>query len=59
MNLSAGLACPIVVIFALLGVARITALGPMPEPAAHAGFTPAAYRLIGALELAGAIDVGS
>ncbi|MFD9319118.1 DoxX family protein [Streptomyces sp. NPDC060053] len=57
MSLSAGLACPIVLIFALLGVAKIMAIGPMPELAAHAGFTPAAYRLIGALELAGAIGV--
>ncbi|AOR31640.1 hypothetical protein BFF78_11780 [Streptomyces fodineus] len=53
MSLSAGLACLIVLIFALPGVAKIMALGPMPEPAAHAGFTPAAYRLIGALEPAG------
>ncbi|MER6128511.1 DoxX family protein [Streptomyces sp. NPDC001795] len=57
MSLSAALACPIVLIFALLGVAKIMALGPMPELAAHAGFTTSAYRLIGALELAGAIGV--
>ncbi|MFF9767872.1 DoxX family protein [Streptomyces sp. NPDC014636] len=44
-------------ISALLGVAKIMALGPMPELAAHAGFTTAPYRLIGALELAGAIGV--
>ncbi|MGW2702841.1 DoxX family protein [Streptomyces sp. NPDC001340] len=57
MSLSAALACLIVLIFALLGVAKIMALGPMPELAAHAGFTTSAYRLIGALELAGAIGV--
>ena len=44
-------------IFALLGVAKVLALGPMPELAAHAGFTTSAYRLIGALEPAGAIGV--
>ncbi|MGW7253810.1 DoxX family protein [Streptomyces sp. NPDC054834] len=57
MSLSAALACLIVLIFALLGVAKIMALGPMPELAAHAGFTTASYRVIGALELAGAIGV--
>lgn len=59
MSLSAALACLIVLIFALLGVAKIMALGPMPELAAHAGFTTSAYRLIGALELAGAIGVAT
>ncbi|MFE9497722.1 DoxX family protein [Streptomyces collinus] len=57
MSLSAALACPIVLIFTLLGVAKTLALGPMPELAAHAGFTTASYRVIGALELAGAIGV--
>jgi hypothetical protein len=57
MSLSAVLARPIVLIFALLGVAKVLALGPMPELAAHAGFTTAAYRVIGGLELAGAIGV--
>lgn len=57
MSLYAALACPIVLIFALLGVAKIMALGPMPELAVHAGFTTSAGRLIGALELAGAIGV--
>ncbi|WP_432074115.1 DoxX family protein [Streptomyces wuyuanensis] len=57
MSLSATLACLIMVIFALLGAAKILALGPMPELAAHAGFTTASYRVIGALELAGAIGV--
>ncbi|MFG2607119.1 DoxX family protein [Streptomyces sp. NPDC048514] len=57
MSLSAALTCLIVLIFALLGVAKTMALGPMPDLAAHAGFTSASYRVIGALELAGAIGV--
>jgi hypothetical protein len=57
MYLSAALVCLIVLIFALLGVAKILALGPMPELAAHAGFSTVAYRVIGALELAGAVGV--
>jgi len=57
MSLSAALACLIVLIFALLAVAKIMALGPMPGLAAHAGFTTSSYRVIGALELAGAIGV--
>ncbi|MFF4550537.1 DoxX family protein [Streptomyces sp. NPDC001435] len=57
MSLSSALAFLIVLIFAMLGVAKILALGPMPGLAAHAGFTTTAYRVIGALELAGAIGV--
>ncbi|MFI9804582.1 DoxX family protein [Streptomyces sp. NPDC052301] len=57
MSLSAALTSLIVLIFAVLGVAKIMALGRMPEPAAHAGFTTASYRVIGALELAGAVGV--
>ncbi|MGW1894060.1 DoxX family protein [Streptomyces sp. NPDC002004] len=57
MSLSAAPACLIALIFALLGVAKILALGPMPELAAHAGFTTTAYRVIGALELAAAVGV--
>ncbi|GGT21266.1 DoxX family protein [Streptomyces chromofuscus] len=57
MYLYAALICLIVLIFALLGVAELLALGPMPELAAHAGFRTAAYRVIGALELAGAVGV--
>ncbi|MGQ4416241.1 hypothetical protein ACN6LA_001933 [Streptomyces sp. SAS_269] len=40
MSLSAGLACLIVLIFALLGVAKTMALGPMPKLAAHAAASP-------------------
>ncbi|MFJ1733661.1 DoxX family protein [Streptomyces sp. NPDC088254] len=57
MILPASLACLIALIFALLGAAKVLALGPMPELAAHAGFTTAAYRVIGGLELMGAIGV--
>ncbi|MFJ9712674.1 DoxX family protein [Streptomyces sp. NPDC101234] len=57
MSLPTALACLIVLIFTLLGVAKTMALGPMPGLAAHAGFTTASYRVIGALELAGAIGV--
>ncbi|GHB72314.1 hypothetical protein GCM10010377_73640 [Streptomyces viridiviolaceus] len=57
MYLYAALICLIVLIFTLLGVAKRLALGPMPELAAHAGFSTAAYRVIGALELAGAVGV--
>ncbi|MFE9451578.1 DoxX family protein [Streptomyces sp. NPDC006739] len=57
MSLLAALACLIVLIFALLGVAKIMALGPTPGLAAHAGFSITAYRVIGALELAGAVGV--
>ncbi|GGW09186.1 hypothetical protein GCM10018980_23240 [Streptomyces capoamus] len=57
MILSLSLTCLIASVFALLGVAKILALGPMPELAAHAGFTTAAYRVIGGLELAGALGV--
>ncbi|MFJ8098073.1 DoxX family protein [Streptomyces griseofuscus] len=57
MILTASLTSLIALIFALLGVAKILALGPMPELAAHAGFTTATYRFVGGLELAGAIGV--
>ncbi|MFF3465234.1 DoxX family protein [Streptomyces sp. NPDC002619] len=57
MSLSASLASLIVSIFALLGGAKTLALGPMPELAAHAVFTTAAYRVIGGLELTGAVGV--
>ncbi|MEU6950629.1 DoxX family protein [Streptomyces sp. NPDC046316] len=57
MYLSITVVCLIVLIFTLLGVAKLLALKPMPEMAAHAGFSTAAYRGIGALELAGAVGV--
>jgi hypothetical protein len=42
------------VLFVLLGVSKLLALPRMRELAAHAGFSVAAYRGIGALEVAGA-----
>jgi uncharacterized membrane protein len=42
------------VLFVLLGVSKLLALPHMRELAAHAGFSVAAYRGIGALEVAGA-----
>ena len=41
-------------LFLLLGVAKVLALPRMRELAEHAGFSVAAYRGIGALEVAGA-----
>ncbi|MEU4040200.1 DoxX family protein [Streptomyces collinus] len=57
MSLFVILTCLIVLIFALLGGAKILALEPMRELAVHAGFTTAAYRVIGASELAGAVGI--
>ncbi|WP_317440897.1 DoxX family protein [Streptomyces collinus] len=57
MSLFAILTCLIALIFALLGGAKILALEPMPERAVHAGFTTAAYRVIGSSELAGAVGI--
>ncbi|MEV8441683.1 DoxX family protein [Actinosynnema sp. NPDC051121] len=42
------------VLFLVLGTAKVLALAPMRELAEHAGFPVAAYRGIGALEVAGA-----
>ncbi|NUT95971.1 MAG: DoxX family protein [Saccharothrix sp.] len=44
-------------LFVLLGVAKLLALPRMRELADHAGFSVAAYRGIGALEVAGAIGL--
>lgn len=57
MNLPTVLLCLIALIFALLGMAKMLALGPVPKMAAHAGFSTTAYRVIGSLELAGAVGV--
>jgi DoxX-like family len=48
------LAVLVAVIFLLLGAAKLFALTSMRERAAHAGFSVGAYRVIGALEVAGA-----
>ena len=57
MNLPTVLLCLIALIFALLGMAKMLALGPAPKMAAHAGFSTTGYRVIGSLELAGAVGV--
>ena len=57
MILSIALACVIALVFAGLGVAKVLAVPATREMAAHAGFSVAAYRRIGALEVAGAIGV--
>ena len=44
-------------LFVLAGAAKLLALAPMRERAAHAGFSVTAYRGIGALEVAGAAGV--
>jgi hypothetical protein len=53
------LAVAVVVIFALAGIAKLAAVPPMRAAANHLGFTAAQYRVIGALELAGAVGVGA
>jgi hypothetical protein len=57
MNLSLVLAVIVAVIFVMLGAAKIFAVPPMRDLAAKAGFSTAAYRRIGALEVAGATGV--
>jgi len=41
-------------VFFLIGAAKLFALAPMRERAAHAGFSVTAFRGLGALEIAGA-----
>ncbi|MER5216858.1 DoxX family protein [Streptomyces sp. NPDC002838] len=57
MILSVTLTCLIALIFTVLGLAKALALPKMRELAAEAGFSVAAYRRIGVLELAGAAGV--
>ena len=57
MNIVIGFAVAIVVIFTLLGLAKVLALAPARALAAQAGFSTEAYRGIGTLELAGAVGV--
>jgi len=54
---SAVLAVLLALIFIGLGSAKILAVQPMRERAAHVGFTTTAYRRIGMLEVAGAIGL--
>ena len=44
-------------VFVLFGAAKLFALAPMRERAAHAGFSVTAYRGIGVLEIAGAAGI--
>lgn len=57
MTAAAALAIVLVVFFAGLGTAKMLAVGPIRQMAAHVGFSTAAYRRIGALEVAGAAGV--
>lgn len=52
-----GLTAVLALIFAVFGVAKLLAVAPMRELAAKAGFSTAAYRGIGAAEVAGAVGV--
>ncbi|QGN49751.1 DoxX family protein [Micromonospora sp. WMMD558] len=51
------LAVLLALIFSALGTAKILALQPMRELAAHAGFSVSAYRRIGLLEIAAVIGL--
>lgn len=55
--MTALLAIVLIVLFAALGAAKLTAVPPMRAAAAHLGFTTAQYRGLGALEVAGAAGV--
>ena len=50
-------AIAVAAVFVLVGAAKLLALAPMRARAAHAGFSVAAYRGIGALEVAGAVGI--
>lgn len=51
------LACLLVLCFVSAGAAKVLAVPAMRERAAHVGFSVAAYRAIGVLELAAALGV--
>ncbi|MFF0428390.1 DoxX family protein [Streptomyces sp. NPDC004520] len=57
MILTLTLACPIALIFGALGVLKTLALPKARELAAETGFSVAAYRRIGVLQLAGVAGV--
>jgi len=57
MRVSIALAALVAVIFTALGAMKILAVPPMQARAAHVGFSVAAYRRIGVLEVAGAVGV--
>jgi DoxX-like family len=50
-------AIPIAAVFLALGSAKVLALAPMRARAAHLGLSTGSYRVIGTLEIAGAIGV--
>jgi hypothetical protein len=54
---AAALALVLVVFFAGLGTAKMLAVPPIRQMAVHVGFSTAAYRRIGALEVAGAAGI--
>jgi hypothetical protein len=47
----------VAVVFLALGAGKVSAVAPMRARAAHLGYSTATYRVIGALEIAGAIGV--
>jgi hypothetical protein len=51
------LATLLIVAFAVLGTAKLAAVPAMRSRAEHAGFSVAAYRRIGALEIAGVLGL--
>jgi hypothetical protein len=51
------LAVVLAIVFGVLGAAKLAAVPAMRAAAAHLGLTVGQYRVIGALELAGAIGV--
>ncbi|MFJ9377210.1 DoxX family protein [Streptomyces sp. NPDC101455] len=57
MILSIVLTCLLALIFSVLGTAGALALPKMREKAAETGFSVAAYRRIGVLQMAGAVGV--
>ena len=44
-------------VFVFLGTAKVLAVAPMRERAAHLGYSTTAYRTIGVLEIAGVLGV--
>ncbi|MFD7843348.1 DoxX family protein [Nocardia sp. NPDC059764] len=54
---SIALTCLLVLCFVSAGAAKVLAVPSMRERAAHVGFSIAAYRAIGALELAAAVGL--
>jgi hypothetical protein len=51
------LAIVLAVVFGVLGIAKLVGAPPMRTAARHLGFSVGRYRLIGALELAGAVGL--